>query len=240
MDPVVLAALGAAAFVAAIIGGMAGIGSAIMMIPVLTFAVGIRDAVPIVTLAVMMQTWSRVWVNRALIDWRVVRWFMVGALPAAVLGAVVFANAPAELLQKGLAVFLLLVVAYRHSPLARQTPFPARIFVGVGAGQGFLSAIFGGAGPFGASFFLAYGLRRGAFVGTMASAMTLINLVKAGVYGTYALLDVDGLTLAIALGVVMIAGAYVGGMIVNRVSDRAFVVIVEAVIVVAAISLLVR
>ena len=240
MDPVVLAGLGVAAFVAAVVGGMAGLGSALMMIPVLTFVVGIRDAVPIVTLAVMMQTWSRVWVNRSLIDWRVVRWFMVGAVPASALGAVAFASAPAELLQKGLAVFLLLVVAYRHSPFARRTPFPAQAFAGVGVGQGFLSAIFGGAGPFGASFFLAYGLRRGAFVGTMASAMTLINFVKVGVYGTYALLDADGLALAVGLGVVMIVGAYAGGMIVNRVSDRAFVVIVEAVIVLAAISLLAR
>ena len=74
----------------------------------------------------------------------------------------------------------------------------------------------------------------------MASAMTLINVAKVGVYGTYALLDAEGLALALTLGVVMIVGAYVGGMIVNRVSDRAFVVIVEAVIVVAAISLLVR
>ncbi len=38
----------------------------------------------------------------------------------------------------------------------------------------------------------------------------------------------------------MVVGAYVGGMITNRVSDKAFVYIVEVVIVGAAISLLVR
>ena len=38
----------------------------------------------------------------------------------------------------------------------------------------------------------------------------------------------------------MVAGAYVGGAITNRVSDKAFVYIVETVIVAAAISLLVR
>ena len=38
----------------------------------------------------------------------------------------------------------------------------------------------------------------------------------------------------------MVASAYVGGAIVNRVSDKAFVYIVEIVIVAAAISLLVR
>ena len=115
-----------------------------------------------------------------------------------------------------------------------------RAFAGVGAGQGFLSALFGGAGPFGASFFLAYGLRRGAFVGTMASGMTIINVVKIGIYGSFALLDTSSLILAFSLGLIMVVGAYVGGMITNRVSDKAFVYIVEVVIVGAAISLLVR
>ncbi len=240
MDPAVAIGLGVAAFLSAVIGGLAGIGSAIIMIPVLTFTVGIREAIPIVSVAVMMQTWSRVWVNRALIDRGVVKWFLVGAVPMSVLGGAVFANLPADLLQRGLAVFLLLIVAYRHSPLASDIPIRLKAFAGVGAGQGFLSAIFGGAGPFGASFFLAYGLRRGAFVGTMASCMTVINLLKIGVYGSYSLLDTRGLIIALSIGLIMIVGAYVGGAIVNRVSDKAFVYIVEGVMVAAAISLLLR
>ncbi len=241
MDPTVIAALGVVAFLSAVIGGMAGLGSAIIMIPALTFAVGIREAVPIATVAVMMQTWSRIWVNRHLIDRSVVKWFFIGAFPTSIVGATAFANLPADLLQKGFAVFLLLIVAFRHTRLAqggmRMSP---RAFTGVGAGQGFLSALFGGAGPFGASFFLAYGLRRGAFVGTMASGMTIINVVKIGIYGTFDLLDSQALILALSLGLVMVVGAYVGGAITNRVSDKAFVYIVEVVIVGAAISLLVR
>ena len=241
MDPAVLAALGAVAFFSAVIGGMAGLGSAIIMIPALAFAVGIREAVPIATIAVMMQTWSRIWVNRRLIDRSVVKWFFIGALPTSVAGATAFANLPADLLQKAFAVFLLLIVVYRHTPIAgRGMPMDPRAFVGVGAGQGFLSSLFGGAGPFGASFFLAYGLRRGAFVGTMASGMTIINFVKIGVYGSFALLDTSAMLLAVVLGIVMVGGAYVGGAITNRVSDKAFVYIVEVVIVAAAISLLVR
>ena len=241
MDPAVIAALAVVAFFSAVIGGMAGLGSAIIMIPALTFAVGIREAVPIATVAVMMQTWSRIWVNRHLIDRSVVKWFFIGAFPTSIVGATAFANLPADLLQKGFAVFLLLIVAFRHTRLGqggmRMSP---RAFTGVGAGQGFLSALFGGAGPFGASFFLAYGLRRGAFVGTMASGMTIINLVKIGIYGTFDLLDSQALILALSLGLVMVVGAYVGGAITNRVSDKAFVYIVEIVIVAAAISLLVR
>jgi len=70
--------------------------------------------------------------------------------------------------------------------------------------------------------------------------MTIINVVKIGIYGTFDLLDSQALILALSLGLVMVVGAYVGGAITNRVSDKAFVYIVEIVIVGAAISLLVR
>ena len=125
-------------------------------------------------------------------------------------GSGCFRNLPADLLQTGLGVFLLLIVAYRHSPLGRRISITVRLFSLVGMGQGFLSAVFGGAGPFGASFFLSYGLRRGAFVGTMAAGMTFINVIKLSIYGTYTLLDVSGLIIALALGIVMVGGAYVG------------------------------
>ncbi len=237
MEPLVVLLLVGTAFFAAVIGGLAGLGSAIIMIPVLAFTVGIREAIPITTIAVTMQTWSRVWVNRSLIDFRIVGWFLIGAVPAGIIGAILFANLPAEYLQKGLAVFLVAIVAYRHTPLFKQISMKPRWFTLVGMGQGFLSAIFGGAGPFGASFFLAYGLRRGAFVGTMASGMTGVNFVKIGVYGNYDLLDLHGFGIAVSLGVIMIIGAYVGGLLVNRLSDRVFVYIVEIVMLVAAASL---
>ena len=240
MDALLALAVGAAALLTAIVGGATGIGSAIAMIAVLTFAIGIREAVPIVTIAVTIQTVSRVWANRAFIDYRVARWFILGALPAAALGSIAFANAPVHLLARGLAIFLFAIVIYRHLPVGRAWRMDVRAFVPVGFIQGFLSALFGGAGPFGALFFLVYGLTRNAFVGTMALAMTSINIVKMTVYGTYTLLDGTGLVIAGALGLIMLVGAYIGGALVHRLSDRVFVYLVEAVIAAAAVALLVR
>lgn len=240
MDPLTIVSVAAAAFISGVIGGFAGLGSAIIMIAVLTFAVGIREAVPIVTLSLLIQAGPRVWSNRTLIDFGVVKWFILGALPAAVLGSMAFANLPAELLKTGLAIFLFLIVVYRHTPYGNDIPMTRRRFYLVGSGQGFLSALFGGAGAFGAPFFLSYGLRRGAFIGTMAAGLILNSLVKVVVYATYSLFDVQAIYIGLLLGTIMIAGGYLGGMFVQRVSDKWFVYIVEAVIVVAAISLLLR
>ncbi len=200
----------------------------IIAIPVLTFAFGIRLAIPIVTVAMLFNTLSRSVANWNDVDWRVARWYSYGAVPAAVVGAVVFASAPAELLARGLGVFLIILVVYRRLPIASRA-MPLRGFLFVGLGQGFFSAIFGGAGPFGAHFFLAYGLRKNAFVGTIAVGTVLVSIAKALVYGSYSLLDRDTLIIAVAIGLIMAAGAWIGARLVRRMPERAFVFLIEGV-----------
>ena len=232
--------IGVAAFASAVLGGIAGIGTAIAMIPVLTLAFGVREAIPIIGVAMLLNNTGRWWVNRAFVDYRVVKWFVLGAVPAAALGAVAFANAPASLLARGLGIFLLVLVVYRHVPLGRGWQMGVRGFLPVGAGQGFLTSLFGGAGPFGVHFWLSYGVVRGAFVGSTAVATNAINLTRTGVYGGYALLDGQAFAIGGAIGLIMMLGAYVGGLLVRRVSDRTFVYIVEGVMIVSGTLLAVR
>jgi uncharacterized membrane protein YfcA len=236
-----LLVIGVAAFLTAVMGGIAGVGTAIAMIPVMTFAVGVREAIPIVTVAITLNNFGRIWANRQHLDYSVVVWFSLGAVPAAIVGGTVFANAPADLLARGLGVFLLTLVVYRHMPIGRgMSIVNVRLFSAVGAAQGFLSSIFGGAGPFGAHFFLAYGLYRNAFVGTTALATTSINFARAGTYAGFSLLDGPAVALGLGIGIIMVVGAYVGGRLVSYVPDKAFTYIVEAVMVVAGIALLIR
>ena len=238
MEPLAAAGLGAAALAASILGGAAGIGAAIALIPAVALTVGVREAVPVVTVAITMHLFSRIWVNRASIDFAVVRWFILGGVPGAVAGALVFANAPVELLGRGLGIFLLAVVAYRRLPLG-EVRMSLRGFAAVGAAQGFLSAMFGGAGPFGAVFLLSYGLVRNAFVGTMAVGTLAISAAKLPVYGGYALLDRRALVIALSLGAIMMVGGLIGGAIARRVSDRFFVVAIEVLIAVGGVGLLI-
>jgi uncharacterized protein len=228
------------ALFAGTLGGITGMSTGIIALPVLAFAFGVREAVPIVTVAMLFNMTSRTIANRDYINYRVVFWYCLGAVPSAAAGGIVFANAPAEVLARGLGVFLLALVVWRHLPIAQMARMPLRAFVGVGLGQGFFSAIFGGAGPFGAHFFLSYGLTRNAFVGTVAVGTFLVNVTKATVYGSYSLLDADLLIAAVGVGLIMAVGAYAGAFIVKRVSDNAFKVIVEAVMVISGLTLLVQ
>lgn len=230
--------VGATALFAATLGGITGMSTGIIALPILAFAFGVREAVPIVTVAILFTTASRAVANRTFINRRVVLWYSLGAVPSATVGGIVFAHAPAGLLARALGFFLLALVAWRHLPLGREQRIPLRGFAVLGLGQGFLSALFGGAGPFGAHFFLAYGLLRNAFVGTVAVGTFFVNVIKATVYGQFDLVDRDLLVVAVAVGLVMAVGAYAGSRIVKYVSDRAFIFIVEGAMLLSGVALL--
>ena len=236
IDLLTAALVGAVSLAAAVVGGVTGMSTGIIAIPVLTFAFGIRLAIPIVTIAMLFNTAARSAANWGDVDWQVARWYSYGAVPAAAVGSVVFASVPTEFLARGLGVFLIALVAYRRLPVASRR-MPLRAFVFVGLGQGFFSALFGGAGPFGAHFFLAYGLRRNAFVGTIAVGTVLVSITKAAVYGGFALLDRDAVIVAALIGLVMAAGAYVGAKLVRRMPERAFVFLIEGVMLASGAAL---
>ena len=101
----------------------------------------------------------------------------------------------------------------------------------LGAVTGFLSALVAAIGPVNTPFFLGYGLRRGAYVGTEAACVAVVHLAKTVVYGRYALVSAETGALGLAIGAVMFAGAWVGRRILDRMSERAFVVLVEALLV---------
>ena len=240
ISPLLALAVAGTALFAGTLGGITGMSTGIIALPVLTFAFGVREAVPIVTVAMLYNMVSRTIANRHYINYRVVFWYCLGAVPAAALGGIVFANAPVNLLARGLGIFLLLLVVWRHLPVGRVSHMPLKGFVGVGLGQGFFSALFGGAGPFGAHFFLSYGLMRNAFVGTVAVGTFLVNVTKAIVYGSYSLVDVRLLVVATGVGLIMAAGAYAGAYIVRLFSDRAFKILVEGVMIASGLVLLIQ
>jgi uncharacterized membrane protein YfcA len=235
----ITALVAATSLVAALIGGVTGMSTGILVLPVFTFAFGIQSAIPIVTIAMMLNTAARAASNWRHVDTTVACWFSLGAIPAAIAGSIVFANAPTDFLARGLGVFLLVLVAYGHLPSASTKQMPLRGFLPVGIGQGFLSAVFGGAGPFGARFYMSYGLTRNSFVGTVAIGTFLISVAKAVSYSSLALLDWESVFVAVAIGLIMSLGAYGGARIVSRVRERAFVYIVESVMLLSGLALLV-
>ena len=131
-----------AAFATAMLSAVAGFGGAILLLPVFVAVFGIRDAIPILTVAQLVSNGSRVWFNRTEIVLPIVGWFALGAVPLAIVGGVLFATAPLSGLTRLLGVFLLLLVAWRRFRPAPSAP-TLRPFTLIGAASGFGSALLG-------------------------------------------------------------------------------------------------
>ncbi|MBI4213968.1 MAG: sulfite exporter TauE/SafE family protein [Chloroflexi bacterium] len=228
-----------AALAAGTLAAVAGFGGAAIMLPVLVWAFGVRDAVPLLTVAQLIGNASRVWFNRRELALPVVGWFALGAVPLAVVGGVVFATAPAPFLRRVLGAFLLFTVAYRHTSVGRETRVSLRGFAGVGAVFAFLSALLGSVGPLMAPFFLTYGLVKGAYIGTEAFATVTMHVVKIAVYSGYALMGWDTMVLGLTIGSVLIVGSYLGKKILDRMPARFFPPLIETVLVIAGAQFLI-
>jgi uncharacterized membrane protein YfcA len=225
---------------ASTLAAITGFGGAAVLLPVLVAVFGVREAIPILTVAQLIGNGSRVWFNRRKVSWRVVPWFALGGIPMALLGGYLFAKAPLSALTRLLGAFLLLIVVWRHLRPRRPKPFPVAAFAGIGAGASFLSALLGSVGPIMAPFFLAYGLVKGAYIGTEALSTVVMHVTKLVAYRQTAVLTVTGVLIALALGPIMVFGSWLGKGIVDRLPERVFIGIVEGVLVVAGVLFLVR
>jgi len=163
-----------------------------------------------------------------------------GRSPDGLLGGLLFAKAPLPALTRGLGAFLLFVVFWRHAKPRTQRRFPIQSFAIIGAAASFLSALLGSVGPLMAPFFLAFGLVKGAYIGTEALATVVMHVTKLVAYRQTAVLTRSGVFAGLLLGPIMILGSFLGKRIVDRLPEKVFVLLIEAVLIVAGLLFLIR
>jgi uncharacterized membrane protein YfcA len=169
----------------------------------------------------------------------------LGSVPAGVLGGLLFASAPLGILHRLLGMILLSAVVCRRLIRKNRDKDENRPkmegwwFAPLGAVGNFLSALVGSVGPLMAPFFLAFGLTKGAYIGTEALAAAIMHLAKVGTYGAANLLSMGNFGIASMLGVASVIGSYLGKHLVDKVPERAFVVIIEVTLAVAGLCFLI-
>jgi uncharacterized protein len=233
-----LSLLAIVAFIAALLAAVTGFGGAAVLLPMLVAVFGVREAIPILTVAQLIGNTSRVWFNRHELDLRVVAWFALGGVPMALAGGLLFAHAPLAALTRVLGAFLILVVVLRHLPKLKKFRTPLRSFALIGAAASFLSALLGSVGPLMAPFFLAYGLVKGAYIGTEALSTVVMHVVKLIAYRESAILPLHAIVNGLALGPIMVAGSFAGKCLMDRLPDRVFLLIIDVTLLAAGVLFL--
>lgn len=117
---------------------------------------------------------------------------------------------------------------------------PLRSFAIVGALLSFLSALLGSVGPIMIPFFLAYGLVKGALIGTEALSTVVMHVTKLVAYGGASVLTLNSFAAGLALGPIMVVGSFVGKKTLDRMPEKLFILIIEVTLLGAGLGFLIR
>jgi hypothetical protein len=226
-------------FIAGTIGGVIGFGSSVMLMPALVLMYGPRTAVPIMAVTALMTNLARVVVWWRELDWRVVAAYSVTAIPAAALGARTLLAIPPRLADGVLGAFFILMIPARRWMIRQGLRVRLGHLALAGAVVGYATGIVVSTGPINTPFFLAYGLTKGAFLGTEALGSLGMYVSKAIAFRNFGALTNEVVAQGLVIGASLMAGSWAAKYIVLRIAPERFVMLMEAVLFLSGLTMLV-
>ena len=223
--------------VAGTIGGIIGMGSSIILLPVLVHVYGPKAAVPIMAVAAVMANFSRVVVWWREIDRTAFAAYALAGVPAATLGARTMISLPPKVVDLAIGLFLLAMIPGRRwlsQVLGGLRPWHMAI---AGAAIGYFTGIVASTGPVSVPVFLGYGLSKGAFIGTEAAASLAIYVSKALTFRTLGGLPGEGVMMGLVVGAALMAGSFIARPFVLKIDTDRFRLLMDGVLLLSGGSL---
>lgn len=225
-------------FFAAIIGGVGGFGTGIILTALLAPLIGFKALVPVLAVAGVVVNAGRFWFYRRAVDLRAAKHVLAGAVPAVFAGAYVYSMLDARAIGLILGSFVLAAVPLRHVLALRGVRLrPAGVVVGAGV-FGLASGVASATGVILISVLLGAGLGGTAVLATDALVSIAIDCIKVLLFGQFALLDAGNVTLGLVIGAATIPGSRVAAWLVERLGARLHVLAMDALIVVGGLTML--
>ncbi len=223
---------------AGVLGGVIGFGTTILLMPPLVYFYGPMTAVPVIALVAIVANLARVALWWREVDWKLCVVYAASAVPAVVLGAHTLVQFNARLIELILGSFLLLMIPVRRW-LRRMDWQPHLGHMAlVGAVIGYLTGIVASTGAINTPFFLAYGLLKGAYIGTEAASSLAVFLAKGAAFHQLGVLDSRAIAQGLLIGGFVFAGSTLSKRLVLRLPEHRFLQLMEAVMAVSGLSIL--
>ncbi len=220
-------ALGALGLFAGVLGGVIGFGTTIILMPLLVYQFGPMQAIPIIAITALVANASRILIWWREIDWRLTGVYSLTAIPSVVLGANTLVLLDDRFIEVLLGVFLILLIPVRRWVRTRQ--FTVRLWqmAIVGAVIGYLTGIVATTGAINTPFFLAYGLTKGAYLGTEAASSLSIFITKGIVFHRLGVIDATAIMQGLWIGACVFAGSLLSRRIVLALPEQVFLRLME-------------
>lgn len=226
-------------FLAYFVRGMAGFGSGLIAVPLLSLVSPVTAVVPLVVSLDYVGSASQGIKNVDQIAWKEQLALVPFMLVGVGLGLYVLRAVPTEVLAHALGAFVIVYALYQL------LPFPAlrgsRLFaVACGLLGGLLGTLFGSGGPFYVIYLQLRRLERTAFRATFAVNFLIDGGVRLAAFVLLGLFRWDTLVSTAGALPIVAAGLFLGGHVQTRFSQRTFVWLISSLLVASGIGLLLK
>jgi uncharacterized membrane protein YfcA len=228
------------AFTASILGGIAGYGTGLLLPPVLVPLIGAEAVVPVISVSALISNTSRLLAFRKEFDVRRATLVTAAALPTCILGAYAYTFLCGPGVSVLIGTVLVLVVPLRRIVGRARSALAERELAGAAALYGLLSGGTAGTGIVLLAILVAAGLHGPAVIATDAAVSLVIGVAKAAVFQSAGYLPLWCWALAILIGTAAIPGAFVARRIAYRLTTRAHIAVLDAVVIVGGVILVVQ
>ena len=210
------------AFVAEIIGTIAGFGSSTVFLPLALLFFDFRTALVLVAFLHIAGNIGRIGFFRHGLDKNLIIKFGIPSVVLTLVGALLVAQLNQEVLKGMLGIFLVIYAGY--SLWKENFQFSAttsNALVG-GSLSGFLAGLIGTGGALRGAFLTAFGLPKEKYIATAASIALAVDLTRIPVYLQQGFLDQKYYWYLPVLVVLAFAGSFTGKQIVQRLPQDKF------------------
>jgi uncharacterized membrane protein YfcA len=235
-----LALVAGVAFVASLIGGVAGYGTGALMPLVLVPIVGPGPIVPIIAISALINNASRAVAFREYIALRQVVIVLAAAVPLCVLSAYGYTLLDSRGAALVIGTMLIATVPLRRFLKRRDIRVQDR---GLALGSLGYGAVVGGtvgSGVILLSLLMASGLASAAVIATDAAISIIISLIRLIVFGIAGVVTPQVLAMALLIGGVTVPGAFLAKAFVERMPMHVHTAILDLVVILGGATMLYR
>lgn len=205
-----------------VVRGVAGFGSGLIAVPLLSLLFPIKHVVPLVVLLDYVASASQGIANRPAIRWReilpIVPFSVMGVLCALFL----LSRSDAVLLTQTLGVFVILYAVLTLLGITLRQHVSRAWGALAGILGGLIGTLFGTGGPFYVMYFKARGLEKDSFRATFATTFLIDGAGRLSGYFSSGAYTTPFLAIIAVAAPIMAAGLYAGGKIQTDLSPTTF------------------
>jgi uncharacterized membrane protein YfcA len=213
------------AVIAFAVSSVSGGGAGLLLMPLLGATLSTSQVPAALSVGSTISSMSRIVLFTRSIQWRIVRWFVPAAIPAAWLGAWLLSHVNPLYLEMALALFLLANLPLLIRPnkgSASEQRMPLYMLSVIGAAAGFVSGLTGAVGLLFNRFYLHYGLVKESVIATRAANEIILHALKIALYASFGLLTPRAMAYGLLIGVAALVATWLTKRALPHISETCF------------------